>query len=55
MILERIYRVKAEQNNTMQICSVWSFEMNRLWTAFSFDFLPPPPLPFFFLPGFYYL
>lgn len=55
MILEQIYRVKAEQNNTMQIRSVWSFETNRLWTAFSFDFLPPPPPPFFFLPGFYYL
>lgn len=40
MILEQIYEVKAEQNNAMQICSVWSFEMNPLWTTFSFDFSP---------------
>ena len=40
MILEQIYEVKAEQNNTMQICLVWSFEMNPLWTTFSFDFSP---------------
>lgn len=51
MILEQIYEVKAEQNNTMQICLVWSFEMNPLWTTFSFDFSPF----FFFWPGFHYL
>lgn len=48
MILEQIYEVKAEQNNTMQICLVWSFEMNPLWTTFSFDFSPF----FFFLARF---
>lgn len=52
MILEQIYEVKAEQNNTMQICLVWSFEMNPLWTTFSFDF---SPFFFFFWPGFHYL
>lgn len=38
MILQQIYKVKAEQNSTMQICSVWFLRraLCRLLSALTF-------------------